>query len=93
LLILRLNRFPSLAQIPGFVRAFILKRAVEAGTEFQIVTVWESLKAIQAFTGSSTDSAVVPPLVQGLMVSYDTKVAHYEIADTFEPSEVRAAEQ
>lgn len=87
---LRTDTFPQLAQIPGFVRASILKRAVEAGTEFQIVTVWESLKAIQAFAGSSTDIAVVPPLVQGLMVRYDTKVAHYEIADTFEPSDTAA---
>jgi heme-degrading monooxygenase HmoA len=83
---LRTDTFPKLARIPGFVRASILKRGVEAGTEFQVVTVWESLQAIQAFAGSSTDSAVVPPLVQGLMLSYDTQVAHYEIAHTFEPS-------
>src|SRR5215470_19948083 len=31
---LRTDTFPRLAQIPGFIRAFILKRAVEAGTEY-----------------------------------------------------------
>ena len=82
---LETDTLPKLAQIPGFVRASILKRALEAGTEFQIVTVWESLDAIRAFAGSNADSAVVPPLVQGLMVSYEAKVVHYEIADTFEP--------
>src|SRR5262245_38951581 len=82
---LRTETFPRLAQVPGFIRASILKRAVEAGTEFQIVTVWESLEAIQAFAGSSINDAVVPPLVQGLMVSHETKVAHYEIAEIFEP--------
>ena len=84
---LKTDTFPKLAQTPGFVRASILKRPVEAGTEFQIVTVWQSLEAIQAFAGSIADSAVVPPLVQGLMASYDAKVTHYEIADTFEPCE------
>jgi heme-degrading monooxygenase HmoA len=80
---LKTETFPKLAQIPGFVDASILKRELDEGTEFQIVTVWESLEAIRAFSGSAVDRAVVPPLVQGLMTSYDTAVAHYEIADTF----------
>jgi heme-degrading monooxygenase HmoA len=82
---LETETFPHLASIPGFVRASILSRPVEAGTEFQIVTVWESLDVIQAFAGASPDVAVVPPAVRDLMVSYESKVAHYEIAETFEP--------
>lgn len=82
---LETETFPKLTSIPGFVRASILSRSVEAGTEFQIVTVWESLDAIQAFAGASAELAVVPPLVQDLMASYESKVAHYEIVETFEP--------
>ena len=78
------DTFPRLALIPGFVRASILSRAVEAGTEFQIVTVWKSLDAIEAFAGARIDVAVVPPLVAQLMASYDSRVVHYETADTFE---------
>jgi len=63
--LLRGDVFPKLAAIPGFVRATILRRAVEAGTEFQIVTVWESLSAIEAFAGQKPELAVVPPVVQG----------------------------
>jgi len=44
---LETETFPRLAAIPGFVRASILRRPVEAGTEFQIVTVWESLESIE----------------------------------------------
>jgi heme-degrading monooxygenase HmoA len=48
---LKSETFPTLASIPGFVRASILRRDVANGTEFQIVTVWESLDAIHAFAG------------------------------------------
>jgi heme-degrading monooxygenase HmoA len=82
---LRNETFPTLATIPGFVRASILSRPVEAGTEFQIVTVWQSFDAIQAFAGASPELAVVPPAVQDLMASYESQAAHYEVAETFEP--------
>src|SRR5688572_3619569 len=82
---LKTETFPRLAGIRGFIRASILTRAVEAGVEFQIVTVWSSLEAIQAFAGANAEVAVVPHVVQKLMVSFDATVAHYEIADVFEP--------
>jgi heme-degrading monooxygenase HmoA len=81
---LETETFPTLAAIPGFVRASILSRAVEAGTEFQIVTVWESLDAIKAFAGEDPEAAVVPPVVRQLMTSYDSRGVHYEIVGTFE---------
>src|SRR5690242_12993238 len=78
--------FPQLSAIPGFARASILRREVEDGTEFQVVTVWESLAAVGAFAGSDLEQAVVPPLVQAMMARYDQRVVHYEIAGTFQPS-------
>src|SRR5688572_29134401 len=82
---LQSETLPKLATIPGFVRALILERAVEAGTEFQIVTVWDTLAAIQVFAGTDIEVAVVPPPVQGMMVSYDSTVQHYEVAEIYEP--------
>ena len=82
---LETETFPRLAAIPGFVRASILRRPVEAGTEFQIVTLWESMESIEAFAGVRADVAVVPPFVQDLMASFDSLVAHYEIVEIFEP--------
>jgi len=78
---LRRDTFPGLARIPGFVRASILRRAVETGTEFQIVTVWESLTAIKAFAGQDPETAVVPATVRAMLSSYDERVVHYEIAE------------
>jgi heme-degrading monooxygenase HmoA len=79
------DTFPSLARIPGFIRASILKRDLGTGTEFQIVTVWESLSAITAFAGQPPDVAVVPARVQAMMSSYDERVVHYEVVETIAP--------
>jgi len=79
---LQLETFPQLANLPGFVRATILRRQVPAGIEFQIVTLWQSLSAIEAFAGRDIEVAVVPQSVQAMMLSYDQRVAHYEIAYT-----------
>jgi heme-degrading monooxygenase HmoA len=80
---LRSDTFPQLSAIPGFVHAAILRRAVEDGTEFRIVTVWESPTAIRAFAGPDPEAAVVPPVVQAMMAHYDTRVVHYEIVETY----------
>ena len=78
---LRSETLPTLSRIPGFVSATILHREVDGGTEFQIVTVWESLKPIKAFVGDDQlDAAVVPQVVREMMVAFDARVVHYEIA-------------
>ena len=83
--------FPQLAALPGFIRASILRRELAAGTDFQVVTLWESLVAIEAFAGQDVHTAVVPASVQAMMLSYDRKVAHYEVVRTFPAFEERAA--
>ena len=77
--------FPQLASLPGFIRATILRRELGAGTEFQIVTLWDSLGSIEAFAGVDVEAAVVPSSVQAMMIDYDRSVVHYEIAHTFTP--------
>src|SRR5262249_20214401 len=83
---LKNDTFPALTSIPGFVQASILTRELETGTEFQIVTIWDSLAAIRAFAGEQVEHAVVPEVVQAMMSSYDRHVVHYEIAETYLPS-------
>ena len=76
---LQAETFPHLARIPGFVQASILKRDVDRGTEFQVVTVWKSLEAIRAFAGEDLEAAVVPAVVRDLLVEFDERVRHYEV--------------
>ena len=72
--------FPKLSDISGFRRASILKRELNAGTEFLIVTEWDSLEAIKAFAGADPEVAVVPDKVQAMMLEFDARVRHYEVA-------------
>ena len=81
---LRADTFPQLATLPGFVRASILRRDVTDGVEFRIVTLWRSLPDIAAFAGADLEVAVVPANVRAMMIRFDDRVAHYEVADTFE---------
>src|SRR5262245_54583594 len=83
---LRRDTFPQLSRIPGFVSASILRRAVAAGVEFLVVTTWQSIEAIRQFAGDSADVAVVPMVVQEMMVDYDRTVAHYEVVETHRSS-------
>ena len=82
---LRNDTFPKLARIEGFIKAFILRRPLDQGTEFLIVTTWRSLEAIRKFAGESIDTAVVPLSVQAMMVEYDKDVSHYEIVEEYSP--------
>jgi heme-degrading monooxygenase HmoA len=76
---LRRDTFPQLASIAGFVDASILRRTLEGGVEFLVVTRWQSLNAIGKFAGADAELAVVPENVQQMMLDYDRRVAHYEI--------------
>ena len=80
---LKRETFPELASLAGFIRATVLRRELAAGTEFQVVTLWESLHSIEAFAGVDVDAAVVPPEVRAMMVNYERSVAHYEIINVF----------
>ena len=43
-----------------------------------------TLEAIRAFSGSDAKGAVVPPVAQAMMVEFDRRAVHYEIAFDFE---------
>jgi heme-degrading monooxygenase HmoA len=76
--------FPKLAALTGFVQATILRREVESGIEFRIVSLWESVRSIEAFAGSDVEAAVVPDKVQAMMVEYDPRAVHYELVTSLD---------
>jgi heme-degrading monooxygenase HmoA len=78
---LRKDTFPKLSKIRGFISASILRRVVSQGVEFLVVTDWESLNAIREFAGEKPEVAVVPPVVQAMMVVYDKETRHYEVVE------------
>ena len=76
---LKNDTFKKLSKIVGFVEASILKRALPEGTEFLIVTKWDSLEAIKQFAGENYETAVVPKIAQEMMLQYDKLAKHYEV--------------
>jgi len=75
---LRTDTFPKLSGLAGFLGASVLKRDCSGGTEFIVVTRWESIDAIRQFSGSDAEVAVVPTEVRQMMVEYDARATHYE---------------
>lgn len=71
--------FPLLKTIKGFISASILQQETNEGIWFLIITQWESIEAIRQFAGDEPTVAVVPPLVQQLMIRYDKQVEHYAV--------------
>jgi heme-degrading monooxygenase HmoA len=78
---LREETFLKLGKISGFIDASILRRRVDQGIEFLVVTRWKSMEAIEQFAGRDPDVAVVPEKVQEMMVDYDRSVRHYEVVE------------
>ncbi len=72
--------FPHLRALDGHVRAEVFRRPVEGAVEFLVVTWWDSLDAIRAFAGDDIERAVVEPAAQALMIDFDDRVAHIEVA-------------
>jgi len=90
---LEADTFPQLASLPGFIRATVLRRDVAEGIEFQIVTLWESRSAIEAFAGPDPEIAVVPAGVQAMMLRYDERATHYQVQCTFADSNAAPSSQ
>src|SRR5215208_4254586 len=76
------NILPELAKIAGYQSATVLRRDSDAGVEFMVQTLWESMDAIRQFAGEQVETAVVAPAAQPLFRSYDYTVMHYEIVLT-----------
>jgi heme-degrading monooxygenase HmoA len=73
------DTFPTLETMTGFIGSSILKRTVDRGVEFRIVTVWDSLDSVKQFAGEKPEIAVVPLSVKKMMVEYDAFAYHYEV--------------
>jgi heme-degrading monooxygenase HmoA len=86
---LKTDTFPKIGTIDGFVKAYILTSETAKGTEFLIITFWDSMEAIKSFAGETADVAVVPAAVQAMMIEYDRNVIHYEVAESYSPNRHR----
>jgi heme-degrading monooxygenase HmoA len=70
----------TLRGVPGFRDARLLRREVGEETEFLSLTFFDDLDAIRAFAGDEYDTAVVAGEALEVLVRYDAKVRHYDLA-------------
>jgi len=76
------NVRPQLEGTDGFVAATLERVKDDGGrTEIVVVTRWASIEAIRAFAGDEIDVAVVEAEARSVLVDFDTRVRHIELAD------------
>jgi heme-degrading monooxygenase HmoA len=71
---------PVLRQIAGFRGAHLLRRAIDDETEFVSLTFFDDLDAVRAFAGEDYEAAVLANAARRLLVRFDTRVLHFDVA-------------
>jgi heme-degrading monooxygenase HmoA len=73
---------PALRKFTGYVSSSVLTRPTENAVEILVLTVWQSVSAIDTFAGPDREAAVVAPEAAALLTDYDRRVRHFEVATT-----------
>ncbi len=77
---------PSLKALDGHRGAWLLSRDVDGRTEFIALTLWESVAAIESFTGPDIARSVVEPEARAVLSGADDVAVHYEVVFPGGPS-------
>lgn len=64
--------------------ALALRRVVDDRAEFLLISLWDSMKAIERFAGCSPGRAVFYPEDDRFLVDRDLHVQHYEVSSGVE---------
>lgn len=71
--------FPKLHAIAGHQGAYLLRREDNGRVEFLVLTMWESMQAVQKFAGQTPEVAVVEPEARAVLSEFDKTVSHYDV--------------
>lgn len=58
---------------------YILQRTEAGITEFLILTLWDSMEAIQRFAGEEVEKPVYYPEDKNFLLEFEPRVYHYEV--------------
>ncbi len=73
---------PALRKFFGYAGATVFVRDLQRDTEVLVTTFWESFQAIDAFAGPDREAAVVAPEAAALLIDFDRRVRHYQVAQS-----------
>lgn len=82
---LQQTALPALRNHKGQRGAWVLRRVQGDQCEFQVLTLWESKKAVQAYAGSKPERAVYYDEDDKFLLDMEPLVRLYEVADTVPP--------
>lgn len=77
---LRDHVLPATRAVEGYAGAMLLERETAETVELIVVTLWESLDAIEGFAGTDVERAVVADEAAAVLTGFDDRVRHYRIA-------------
>lgn len=66
-------------QTPGNLGVTVLRRADGKQTEFLVISIWESIEAVQRFAGKDYQKAVILDRDREYLIEVEPTVRHYEI--------------
>jgi heme-degrading monooxygenase HmoA len=76
--LLRDEILPGIRRVPGFAGASVLRRDVEDGVEFLVLTRFASLDDVRAVAGADFDVPVIEPEARLLLSRVEERALHYE---------------
>jgi heme-degrading monooxygenase HmoA len=65
---------------PGNLGVTVMRRTEKGETEFLVMSLWESIEAVQRFAGKDYRKAVIMPRDREFLLKVEPNVDHYEIA-------------
>jgi heme-degrading monooxygenase HmoA len=71
--------FPLFSKMQGNLGAKVLRRDVDEGVEFAVITAWDSMEGIKEFAKDDIDKAVVAEVAQPYFIRYDKHVSHFTV--------------
>ena len=71
--------FPLFSEMKGNLGAKVLRRDVEEGVEFMVMTIWDSMESIKEFAKDDVEKAVVAKVAQPFFIRYDDHVSHFTV--------------
>lgn len=77
---------PSLQKFKGYSGHTVFTRDSSGSAEIWVTTYWQSLQAIEAFAGPDREASVLAPAAAALLLEYDRRVRHYDVAEANFPA-------
>ena len=78
---MRATGVPGYERTPGNRGVYMLRRRINDGCEFVMVSLWESMDHVRGFAGDDVERAVFYPEDDRYLIDRDVRVRHYEVVE------------